>query len=171
VLDALNAAATAVPRETLLTTTWPTIGATAAGRLVGWLSAARLGWGFFTLGKLLAVVTIPISLAVFCWQLMPLVCRRYALTDRRLIIQKGLSAAEGPSIALDQFDAIDVLLLPGQAWLHAGELIFRRAGAEVFRLSGVLRPEVFRQVCGKVRTAQLSTEQVIRQQAAAGNPG
>ncbi len=64
-----------------------------------------------------------------------------------------------------------MLVLPGQAWLHAGEMVFRRGGAEVFRLPGVLRPEVFRQVCWKARTARLSMEQVIRQQAAAGNPG
>jgi hypothetical protein len=33
-----------------------------------------------------------------------------------------------------------VELLPGQEWLRAGELIFRRHGNEVFRLSGVSRP-------------------------------
>ncbi|MCD4728242.1 MAG: PH domain-containing protein, partial [Pirellulales bacterium] len=58
---------------------WPTIGATRAGRLVGRLAAVRFGVGeFFTLGKLLAVASIPLSLAVFAWQLMPFVCRRYA---------------------------------------------------------------------------------------------
>jgi len=86
--------------ESPVMTVWPTIAATAAGRWVGRLCALRLGYGFFTLGKLMAPATIPLSLAVFGWQLMPWVCRRYALTSRRILIQKGLSAAEGPWLDL-----------------------------------------------------------------------
>jgi hypothetical protein len=134
-------------------TVWPTIGATAWGRLVGRLSGLPWGYGFFTLGKIFALATIPLSLAVFCWQLMPFVCRRYTLTNRRLVVRKGLSAVEGPSIRLDQFDEIDVLILPGQEWLHTGHLCFRRQGAEVFRLAAVPRPEVLRQVCLKAKKA------------------
>jgi hypothetical protein len=133
---------------------WPTIGATRAGRLVGRLAAVRLGWGeFFTLGKLLAVATIPLSLAVFCWQLMPYVCRRYTLTNRRIIVRKGLMPMDQRWIELDDFETIDVEVLPGQGWLHAGDLIFRRGGNEVLRLQGVSRPEVFRHVCLTVRNA------------------
>ena len=66
---------------------------------------------------------------------------------------------------LDGFDAIDIELLPGQDWLHAGELVFRRDGSEVFRLSGVSRPEVFRQVCLKARRALLGFRDVATQQA------
>jgi hypothetical protein len=153
--------------ETLITTTWPTLGATALGRLVGRLCGIRLGHGFFTLGKLMALATIPLSLAVFCWQLMPLICRRYALTSRRVLVQKGLQPSEDRAIGLEEFDAIDVAVLAGQDWLHAGELIFRREGREIFRLSGVTRPEVFKQVCWKVRTALLSSSQVLREQAEA----
>ncbi len=135
---------------------WPTIGATRAGRLVGRLAAVRLGWGeFFTLGKLLALATIPLSLAVFCWQLMPYVCRRYALTNRRLIVRTGLLPMDWRWLELDEFDAIDVEVLPGQAWLNAGDLIFRHGGNEVLRLPGVSRPEIFRHVCMTVRNAVL----------------
>ena len=146
---------------------WPTIGATRAGRLVGRLAEVRIGWGeFFTLGKLLAVAMIPLSVAVFAWQLMPFVCRRYTLTNRRIIIRKGLSAVGGPWINLDEFDSIQIEVLPGQQWLHAGELIFRRGNREVFRLSGVSRPETFRHVCLTARTALLSVRTVLEQQAA-----
>ncbi len=135
---------------------WPTIGATRAGRLVGRLAAVRLGWGeFFTLGKLLALATIPLSLAVFCWQLMPYVCRRYALTNRRIIVRKGLLPMDGRWLELDEFETIDVAVLPGQAWLHAGDLIFRHGGNEVLRLRGVSRPEVLRHVCLTARNAFL----------------
>jgi hypothetical protein len=146
---------------------WPTIGATRAGRLVGRLAAVRLGFGeFFTLGKLLALASIPLSLAVFGWQLMPYVCRRYALSNRRIIIRKGLMAVDGRWISLDDFDSIDIEVLPGQQWLHAGDLIFRRGNLEVLRLPGVSRPETFRQVCLTARSALVSVRDVVQRQAA-----
>ena len=67
---------------------WPTIGATRLGRLVGRLFGHSDGLGgFFTLGKLMALFTIPLSLGVFCWQLLPYVARRYRITDRRIVIE------------------------------------------------------------------------------------
>jgi hypothetical protein len=149
---------------------WPTIGATRAGRLVGRLAAVRLGWGeFFTLGKLLALATIPISVAVFGWQLMPVVCRRYALSNRRIIIRKGLMPVDEHWIGLDEFDTVDVEILPGQQWLHAGELVFKHAGNEVLRLSGVSRPDVFQHVCQTAQTALLSVRAVVQQQIASAH--
>ena len=155
-------------RETTLSTRWPTIAATAAGRLVGRLAGVEIGWGrVFTVGTLLAVATVPLSLAVFAWQLMPFVARRYRLTNRRVVIQKGLSAVDGEAVGLDEFDAIDVEILPGQAWFHAGDLVFRRRDEEVFRLRGVSRPEPLRQSCLKARTAMVSVRDVLEKQAAA----
>ncbi|MCE5302999.1 MAG: hypothetical protein LLF97_07805 [Planctomycetaceae bacterium] len=144
---------------------WPTIGALRAGRFVGQLSGLRLGFGIFTVGNLLALATIPLSLVVFCWQLMPFVCRRYALTNRRIIVRKGLSAVDGPWISLDDFDAIKVDVLPGQAWLHAGDLVFLHHEHEVLRLAGVPRPETFRQVCLTAHTAHQSVRAVVERQA------
>ena len=94
-----------VASETTVMTIWPTIGAMAPGRWVGQLSGSRLGWGFFTLGKLLALATIPVSLTVFCWQLLPGVCRRYVLTNRRLLVKRGLKPVEERAVGLDGFDA------------------------------------------------------------------
>ena len=151
-------------------TVWPGIGSMALGRWVGRLAGNRLGYGFFTLGKLLAVATIPVSLVVYLWRLMPGACRRYTLTNRRLIIQHGLTAKDGPSIGLDEFDTIEVTILPGQDFLHAGDLVFQRDGKEVFRLSGVSRPEGFRQVCLKARNALIRGRQVYEQQAVVAVP-
>lgn len=152
--------------ETPITTRWPTIGATAAGRFVGRLAGNRFGVGFFTLGKILALATIPVSLAVFCWQLLPYVCRRYRLSNRRLTVHKGLSAEVEQSLPLDAFETIDIEVLPGQEWLHAGDVVFRHSGAEVLRLRGVSRPDVFCQLCLKSKNALQAVEQVLRQQAA-----
>jgi hypothetical protein len=142
--------------ETTCKVAWPSIGAYQAGRLVGRLAASKIGWGeFFTLGKLWAVAAIPLSLAVFAWQLMPYVCRRYALTNRRVIIRKGLMPVDERWVEFKEFDSIEIEVLPGQEWLHCGELVFKRTGGEVLRLSGVPRPEVFRVVCLNVRAAIL----------------
>jgi hypothetical protein len=159
----ISAAAPERISESPLMTVWPTIGATAVGRLVGRLCGLGLGVGFFTLGKLMALATIPVSLVVFCWQLMPYICRRYALTDRRIIIQKGLQAVEGQAIGLDEFDEIAIEVRGGQDWLHAGDLVFKRAGSEVLRLAGVSRPEIFRQVCLKARSALVSFRNIGQQ--------
>jgi hypothetical protein len=149
-------------------TVWPTIGSTRIGRLVGRLCGSRVGWGFFTLGKLWAIATIPLSLAAFAWLLVPGAARRYRLTNRRIVVQHGLSGKEIRAIGLDEFDAVEEDVLPGQAWLHSGDLRFFRSGQEVFRLAGVSRPTVFREVCLKARTALLSVREVMRQQAEGG---
>jgi len=52
-------------------------------------------------------------------------------------------------VELSRFDAIDVIVRPGQAWYPAGDLIFRKGQVETFRLEGVSRPETFRQTCLK----------------------
>lgn len=146
---------------------WPAIGATPLGRFVGRLCANRLGAGGFNLGKLLAVATIPLSLAVFAWQLLPVVMRRYCLTDRRVIVQKGLTRAEHCSINLDQFDALDIRLLPGQEWLRCGDVVLLCGGQEVFRLPGVPRPQTFCELCLKQRNTLLAVREVLRRQVAA----
>jgi hypothetical protein len=147
-------------------TVWPTIGAYPLGRLVGRLCGSKIGLSrFFTLGKLWALVTIPLSLAVFFWQLMPYICRRYTLTNRRIIICRGLQPLDEKWVDLDGFDSIKIQILPGQEWLHAGDLLFKRGETEVLRLSGVSRPEVFRQVCLNVRSAFVSVREVVQEQA------
>ncbi len=159
------------PGEAIAKVVWPTIGATSCGRLVGRLCAIRLGVGrVFTLGNLLALATIPISLAVFFWQLMPGVIRRYGLTSRRIVVFKGLVRMEERSIGLDEFDTIEIRLLPGQEWLRTGELVFLRNGEEVFHLSGVPRPEVFRAICLKQRATMLAMREVLPSPAPAALP-
>lgn len=150
--------------------TWPTIGATEPGRLVGRLAAIRLGWPrFLTVGMLMAVATIPLSLGVFVWQLMPYIYRRYRITDRRIVVDKGLSLVEERSIGLDEFDDIEIVVLPGQEWLQAGELVFLRGGQEVFRLPGVSRPVPLREVCLKARASLVGVRCVLRAQATAAS--
>lgn len=101
------------------------------------------------------LVTFPLTITIYAWQLMPLVCRRYRLTNRRVLILRGYTAVEEASIGFEEFDTIQLKVLKGQEWLQAGDLIFRSGEKEVFRLRGVSRPEPFRQTCLKARQAAL----------------
>lgn len=151
--------------EATLTTVWPSIGAWAPGRLVGRLIGLRMGVGFFTVGKLFALATIPVSLAVYAWRLMPFVARRYTLTNRRVAIQRGLRPGVQSSIALGEFDTALIEVRPGQAWLRAGDVVFEREGKEVFRLPGLSHPEAFVATCLKAQTAMRSVQEVLEAQA------
>ncbi len=151
-------------------TVWPSIAAWPSGRLIGRLCAVDIGYGFFTLGKLLAVAAIPAAGVLFFCRLLPLVARRYTLTNRRIRVLEGLSGAGVKAIDLDGFDQIAVEVLPGQEFLRAGELVFRRQGEEVLRLSGVPQPEGFRQACLKARASLVAVREVLRQQSETARP-
>lgn len=142
-------------REVTVMTVFPTLGAYAAGRLIGRLCRIRVGFGFFTLGKLFALLLIPFAIGLYVFSLLPGVITRYRLTNRRVIVRKGLRPADQRWVDFDRFDSIDVEVLPGQEWYPAGELIFRNGNVETFRLTGVSRPETFRHTCLATRLGYL----------------
>jgi hypothetical protein len=146
-------------REVTVMVVFPTLGATGLGRLIGRLCSLQLGVGFFTLGKLMALAMIPFALALFAFSLLPGVITRYRLTNRRVVVQKGLRAIDQRWVDFDRFDAIDIEVLPGQEWYPAGDLIFRRGAIETFRLAGVSRPDTFRNTCLAARRGYLGARE------------
>ena len=70
-----------------------------------------------------------------------------------IIVQRGIQARNDRSVDLDRFDSVQLDILPGQDWYHAGDLVFKLGTVETFRLEGVSRPESFRQVILKARMA------------------
>ena len=56
-------------------------------------------------------------------------------------------------------------LLPGQAWYHAGDLVFKLGNVETFRLEGVSRPAAFRETCLKSHLAHSTVKAARRQRA------
>ena len=146
-------------REVTIMTVFPTLGATAPGRLIGRLCGIRAGFGFFTLGKLFALALIPVAIGLFVSTLLPFVIRRYRLTNRRVVVQVGLAATDERWVDFDRFDAIDVVVLPGQEWYPAGDLVFRNGQLETFRLAGVSRPETFRHTCLAARRGYLGARE------------
>jgi hypothetical protein len=153
--------------EVTVMTVWPSIAAHPLGRALGRLYVNRSGFGYmFTVGKLMMLLTIPIALGLFFAMLAPWSCRRYRLTNRRVIVQNRPRPIDERWIGLDEFDSIEVLVLPGQAWYPAGELIFRKGKVETFRLSGVSRPETFRQTCLKAQRSYAGVRKALEQEAA-----
>ncbi|HEX4148350.1 MAG TPA: PH domain-containing protein, partial [Pirellulales bacterium] len=103
--------------------------------------------------------------ALFFRNLAPWNCRRYRLTNRRVLVELGLHAKPERSLDLDNFDTIEVVVLPGQEWYPAGDLIFRRGTLETLRLSGIIRPEPFRQTCLKAHRAFVAVKLAVAQQS------
>lgn len=140
-------------------TVWPSNARFALGRGLG--RAYAVTWPdiyIFRLGNLWALLSIPVALVLYFMRILPGIGTRYRLTNRRIIVERGLTAKEDKAVELDRFDAIDIEVLPGQEWYDAGDLVFRRGTVETFRLEAVSRPAAFRQTCLKAHMAYLGVK-------------
>jgi len=152
-------------REVTVMTVWPSVAKYALGRSLGSLFAIR--WPdvyIFRLGNLIALLSIPIALVLFFVRIAPGIGTRYRLTNRRIIVERGLTSVEDKAVDLDRFDRIDIDVLPGQAWYHAGDLVFKLGNVETFRLEGVSRPAAFRETCLKSHLAHSTVKQFRQRQ-------
>ena len=151
-------------KEVTVMTVWPSLAATAYGRWWGRRFANNVGITLFgvpiTIGRVLALLSIPVILPVYFHMIIPKLpfvvfgisnsaCRRYRLTNRRVIVEQAFGGGEQQSVSLDRFDSIDIEVEPGQEWYPAGNLIFRLGDVETFRLVGVPHPKPFQQTCLK----------------------
>lgn len=142
--------------ETTVMTVWPSVGGTTLGQTLGRLYRIRDGFGPVSWGRLALLATIPLGLMLYLSMRLPWAIRRYRLTNRRVTIERGISPKVEQYVDLDRFDAIDLVVHPGQEWYDCGDLVFRRGPIETLRLAGVSRPEPFRQTCLKVRQSYVS---------------
>lgn len=146
--------------EATIMTVWPSVAATGLGRALGRLYRIREGFGPISIGRLSLLATIPIGLALYLSLRMPWAIKRYRLTNRRVRIEQGINPRVLQYVTLDAFDAIDLVVSPGQEWYAAGDLVFRRGQIETLRLPGVSRPEAFRRVCLEARQAYVGVAKV-----------
>jgi hypothetical protein len=145
---------------------WPSLASRSDGRMFGQVFANNALAGVLpfniTLGKLLAFACIPLIVPLYFFTVLPRIplivvgwvnpwCIRYRLTNRRVVVEQPFGGGEQKSVSLDHFDSISIEILPGQQWYRAGDLVFRQGQIETFRLSGVSRPETFRQTCLKAQ--------------------
>ncbi|MFM7071685.1 MAG: PH domain-containing protein [Planctomycetota bacterium] len=152
--------------EVTVMTVWPSIARYAIGRAMGVLFDIPVGIYVLTIGNLIALASIPIALPLYLSNVAPVLGIRYRLTNRRIIVERGLGRRASRSIDLDRFDAIDLEVGAGQAWYDAGDLVFRNGKVEVFRLEGVSRPAAFRQICLKTWQAHTTVKQARERQPA-----
>jgi hypothetical protein len=152
-------------REVTVMTVWPSVAKYGLGQMLGRAYAIR--WPdiyIFRLGNLLALLAIPLSLVLFFLRIAPGIGTRYRLTNRRVIVERGLSGTEDKAVDLDRFESIVIEVQPGQAWYDAGDLVFRNGNVETFRLEGVSRPDAFRATCLKSQMAHTGVKRARRQQ-------
>ena len=142
--------------EATVMTVWPSVGSTVLGQMLGRLYRIKSGLGPISVGRLALLATIPLGMPLYLSLRLPWALRRYRLTNRRVTIERGINAKVERYVDLDRFDAIDLVVQPGQEWYDCGDLVFRRGPIETLRLPGVSRPEPFRQTCLKVRQSYVS---------------
>ncbi len=131
--------------EATVMTVWPSMGSSSFGQLLGRLYAIPL------FGKLIALASIPQALLLYFWNVLPWSMQRYRLTNRRVLVERGLAAKVDKEVSLDNFDSIELQVLPGQEWYRCGNLVFFKGKVETFRLDGIPIPESFRQTCLKTQ--------------------
>ena len=149
--------------EATVMTVWPSVASTTLGRSLGRLYRIREGFGPVSVGRLALLASIPIGLMLYLSMRLPWAIMRYRLTNRRVMIERGINPKVEQYVDLDRFDAIDLVVSPGQEWYAAGDLVFRRGPIETLRLSGVSRPESFRQTCLKVRQSYVAVASAQRE--------
>ncbi len=152
---------------------WPSVSASETGQMLGRLYEKKDGVGVFTLGNLFAVLSIPLAVPLYLWNFLPVVGTRYRITNRQVIVERGIQGSAEKQIGLDQFDRIEINQKPGQAWFRSADMIFWQTTSpdgeqqerEVFRLAGVPYPDVFRAACQKAAMTYRGFQEIHQRQA------
>jgi len=152
--------------EVTVMTVWPSVAATPIGRFFGRCYNIGRGGYIFTIGNLIALATAPLMVLLYLGKVAPWFGTRYTITNRRVVVQRGLVVDDEKSVDLDRFDTIEVDVRPGHEWFAAGDLIFRMGGTETFRLAGVGRPESFKAACIKSQMAFVGIKAAMQAEAA-----
>ena len=116
---------------------WPTLRgvqsgvASLAARLIQTVFLAPLGW---LLNGLL-----------FGKKFMPMACKRYTLTNRRLMVRRGWKPASTHEVALQDIDEVRLVPDSYSPFYRSGDLEVVSQGKVALKLAGVPEPEGFRQ--------------------------
>jgi hypothetical protein len=122
-------------REALIREAWPSVaahpGPAALGRvLMLSIIAAPLGW----------LLLAPLYFA----KILPFVARRYTLTNRRVMIRRGLKPAATHEVPLAAVDEVRVVKNANSEFYRAGTLEIISGGKVALTLPGMPEPESFR---------------------------
>lgn len=122
--------------EALIREVWPSVAATPAAASLGRalicsIVGAPLGW----------LLLAPVYFA----KLLPFVAKRYTLTNRRVMIQRGLKPKPSREVPLVDIDDVRVQRDANSEFYRAGTLEILAHGKVALTLPGVPEPESFRQ--------------------------
>lgn len=124
-----------------------------------WPSVAQSS-GIASLGRALTrtIILAPLGWlmmsAVYFGKLAPFVAKRYRLTNRRLMIAKGLQGTPGQEVALADIEDVRVVTDGNSDFFRAGTLeIIGKGGQVVMTLAGVPEPDSFRHAILNARNA------------------
>ena len=132
-------------REALIREAWPTVSGINAGLAA---LAKKLMQTY-----LLAPVGFLLLLPLFLLKFAPFLCRRYTLTNRRIMIQRGLKPTPTHQVALVDIDEVRFDPNEVDAFYVSGTLTIVSKGQVVLTLPGVPEPEGFRQTIVSARNA------------------
>jgi hypothetical protein len=122
--------------EAMIREAWPSVLGVSAGiaglsaKLIRSVFLAPLGW---MLNGLL-----------FGKKFAPVLCRRYTLTNRRLMVRSGWKPAPVQEVVLKDIDEVRLVADTYDAFYRSGDLEVLSAGKVVLRLAGVPEPDSFR---------------------------
>ena len=161
---AIAGVAPATEAETTVMLHWPSVSAQRIlgfpiGKVMGNLMNIDAGWYVFRIGNFIALALAPLGALLYLKRVAPVVGVRYRLTNKRIVVERGVTAQEEKAIELDRFDSIEIEVDPGDEWFKSGDLVFRQGEVERFRLEGVYRPEAFKQTCWKSHRAYVGVKQ------------
>lgn len=121
--------------EALIREEWPSVaaysGPASLGRVcICSIVLAPLGW--FLL------------LPIYFLKILPFLARRYTLTNRRLMVRRGLKPEPTHEVALGDIDEVRIHEDANSAFYRAGNLDVVHGGQVVMTLAGVPEPQSFR---------------------------
>lgn len=124
-------------REAKIRTVWPSV--TDASAAVAGLGAA------LTKTRILAPLAWMMMAPFYFKKILPIVMKRYTLTNRRVMIQRGWGCKVKKEVALADIDEIRLDESSYSAFYRSGTLEIYSDGKLAMRLGGVPEPQSFRQ--------------------------
>ncbi len=123
--------------EAQIRTVWPAVTDASSG-------IARVGRALIKT-KLLAPLAWLILAPLYFKKVLPFLAKRYTLTNRRLMIQRGLKPKPKQQVKLEDIDDVRLVESSYSPFYRAATLEVLSGGKVVLTLGGVPDPESFRQ--------------------------
>jgi uncharacterized membrane protein YdbT with pleckstrin-like domain len=111
------------------------------------------------LGKMLirSIILAPLGwmllLPIYFMKILPFIAKRYTLTNRRLMIQRGLKPKPSHEVALGEFDDVQIVESTIDTFYRSATLNILSGGKLVLQLPGTPDPESFRHAILDARIA------------------